>query len=833
MLADRYFAGRLAELASDGRAWGSPFALLAVGGYGRSELCPESDLDVLLVFKGRIPRQAEELSRALFFPLWDQGLDLGHGVRSVGDCVNLAKNDNQVFASLLDARFLAGDRSVFEKFKGRFRKGFSGKRSAAFMHWLEEQNLKREGEFGDSSGLLEPDLKNGLGALRDRHQLGWLAILLDFDGRSCGLNRSLSLPPFSDSEWAELERAFGFVLTSRCALHLVAGRRTDRLHFDLQPRVAELMGFRSAGTPRGRGLAVEEFLSVLHRSMSTIKTMRAAFVSEHFSGKGRLRAGTIDDGGSAWTLFERMAKTGDDLDWDARRMVRMGLEKGKINPQEPRVLERLVKIFRATHGRKAAEAMLDTGFLGTLLPEFQRVAHFIQFDDYHLRPVGIHTLETIRIAAGFLSGKDEDNGRYAEIATRIDVPEALVLAALFHDLGKGQKEHGKVGGDIAREVLTRLDSDFRPVSCSREELVEDVVFLVENHLLIPRTATRGDLSDESVIMELAGIVGTVPRLDMLYLLSVADSMATGPRAWSGWISALFAETYYKCRKLMTVGPMSEPSAVMKLLESRDRIRALARGRLDFDFVEACLDVLPPGALIRLDPEKVLEHMDIRLEFAQALERDMVHKPSPSGGLGLALVRPRETGVQGCWELTVAAKDRPGMFATLSGVLTLHGLDILSAEVFTWKDGTALDVFMVGNMPDNIYPDEVWTRVRRGILCALTGKLALELRLTEQKSSPLRLTGGGPVFEPWVTVDNDSSDFHTIVEVLAGDRLGLLYDIATALHYMEVVVHMAKITTSGGSIADVFYVREEDGRKVEDPDRVRELKETILDAVREG
>lgn len=828
-LADEYFQSRLAEIFPGitpvGRAWGSPFALVAVGGYGREELCPESDLDVLLVFKGRIPRQAEELARAVFFPLWDQGLDLGHGVRSIGDCVNLAKSDNQVFASLLDARFLAGDRDVFHRLEKKFRKLNSGRQAMSFIRWLEGLNLRREGEFGDSTSLLEPDLKNGLGGLRDRHQIGWLAILLGFGQRLCGLSGPEGLPPFSDSEWAELERAFGFVLATRCALHLVAGRRTDRLHFDFQPRVAELMGFEGGATPMRKGLAVERFLSRLHRSMSLIKAMREAFVREHFSVERRSGVRSVEDGDSAWALFEKTAETGEAPDWEALRSIRTGLEKGDIDPAGPDALERMLRIFRTPHGHEAAKAMMDTGFLGTLIPEFEKVAHLVQFDDYHLRPVGMHTLETVRKVAGFLAGRDNDD-RYAEIASELDDPKALLFAAFFHDLGKGRGDHSRVGGEIARNVLGRLKG-------IGEDVLEDTVFLVERHLLIPRTATRSDLSDESVIVDLAGKVGTVRRLDMLYLLSVADSMATGPRAWSGWVSALLAEAYFKCRKLMTLGPMSEPSAAMRILGARDKVRRLASGRLDPDFVEACLGMLPPSVPLRLEPERILEHFEIRLELEEAQGRDMVRKPSSSAGLGLALVRPRETGVQGCRELTIAARDRPGLFATLAGVLALHGLDILSAEVFTWKDGTALDVFMVGGMPDNIHEKEVWTRVRRGILCALTGKLALELRLAEQKKSPLSSVGTGPVMDPTVSVDNDSSDFHTLVEVVAGDRIGLLYDMATAMHYLDVVVHMAKITTSGGRVSDLFYVREADGRKVEDPERVAELEKTLLDAVLEG
>jgi [protein-PII] uridylyltransferase len=836
--ADRYFTARPAEL---GVACKRPFALLAVGGYGRSELCPHSDIDLLVLFAGRIPREAEALTRALCFPLWDLGLDLGHGVRSIGDCLALSRSDPQVLASLLDARFLAGDPGPWTEFQKAFGRKIGPRQARAFADWLQGQNALRESQFGDGSGLLEPDLKNGLGGLRGIHHMRWLERIFALAGQR--------LEVFNAEERVELEEAHDFLLRTRTALHLAAGRHADTLIFEHQPQVAEALGFSG---PRP-GLAVEAFLSALHRAMTRVKSMRRAMgraccperpepcrnvAPGLHTGPAGLEfqdpSALARNPALALDLFLAAARSGRDVSWQALRAVRAALPGlGRALAGRPETLAWMVELFLADtrSGQQASQVLAETGLLAAILPEFGQAADLVQFDDYHLHPLGRHTLECVRILARFLAlGSDGTDGRNApggcrwclEAAARMDSPATLLLAGLCHDLAKPLPgDHSEQGAALARSLLQRYGQP--------AEVVEDVAFLVQRHLYLPITATRRDLSQEGVLSGAAGIIGTARRLDLLALLSVADSLATGPRAWNNWTAALFAEFYFKTRKLLTEGPLSEPDATRRIVETRDRVRGLCTGRFDGTFMERSLDAMPARALQILDPESVVRHLALAARLEEALEEDRRRKPAGKGGVGVCLVEARPSTVEGCWELTVAALDRPGLFATLAGVLSLHGFNVFSAELFTWTNGAALDLFVVSEPPDSLFPGEAWARVQRSAHYALTGKLELEARLAERRNSPLA-KASRPRYRPAVHVDNAESDFYTRIEVKAGDRLGLLHDIARALHRLGLDIQLARIATSGGRIADVFYVRDAQGNgKVEDPERLRAVEQALLEA----
>lgn len=326
---------------------------------------------------------------------------------------------------------------------------------------------------------------------------------------------------------------------------------------------------------------------------------------------------------------------------------------------------------------------------------------------------------------------------------------------------------------------------------------------------------------------------TPERLDMLYLLSLADSEATGPLAWNPRAEALLSELFSKVRRLLTEGPLAEPFAPARMLSTRDRVRTKAAPLLDPVFVERCLAALPPRATLVLEPEALVRHLLLARRLQDAVAEDRTRKPGGKGGRGVVLVEACRIEAQRCFELTLAALDRPGLFATLAGAISLHQLDIHSAEIFTWADGTAMDVFLVSEPPDALFPDEAFARIGRSASYALQGKLDLEFRLAERRNSPLVRQRKGPSLAPSVQVDNRASDFHTLIEVKATDRLGLLYDIASCLSRHAVDVQLARIGTAKGRVADVFYVREPGGQKIEDPQRIAAIEADLLAAAAGG
>ncbi|WP_207262780.1 [protein-PII] uridylyltransferase [Desulfovibrio sp. Huiquan2017] len=823
-LVDQYFEDRIREAGPQRFA----FVLTAVGGYGRGRLCPGSDVDVLLLFKRRIPSGADQFIKTLLYPLWDLGLDLGHGVRTVADCVSLARKDFQVLASLMDARPLAGEAKVFEAFRASFASRVLKKSGETFAASLRDHNAARAAQYGDASALLEPELKNGLGGLRDGQQVAWLTRVLGILGRD-----ALFLP----EELARLREDQAFLNRVRTALHLAAGRKTDRLFFDLQPPTARLMGFAPrTASPGDTGLAVEFFLSRLHQAMTRIKAMREALFQEAFPARtGRPPELSIRnlDAGVGGIRFRRQsevtpdnvlgaflesARTGLPLTWGARRIIRRDPARFAAGlAGKPETLSLLVEIFLAPHCRTALDGLLETRLLPALFPPFAEVEHLIQFNDYHVHPVGRHTLATVALLSDFLRGDGEWTGK---LAVHVADPARLVLAGFFHDLGKGAPDHSEAGAVLAREMLTRYGR--------RDEIVEDVAFLVRHHLLLPKTATRRDLSDERTVSDVAATVGTTARLDMLHLLSVADSMATGPRAWSGWTSSLLGELYFKVRNLLRHGPLAEPAAARRLADARLAVLSAASDQ-DPEYVDAALRAMPPRAFLALTPEAIAGHVRLVKKLWAAVADDHMRKPSSIGGKGVNLIEAAPGRAENTFKLTIAAVDQPRLFATIAGALSLHGLNILAADIFTWKDGTAVDVFTVAEPPENLYPEEVWARVSRSVRYAMVGKLDLAARLRERGESPLNRGRGRPRLKPLATIDNRASDFYTVVEVAATDRTGFLFDMARTLAAHGLSIHLAMITTIKGRAADVFHVRTQDGQRLLDEERMAALRRDLLHA----
>lgn len=823
-LVDSYFEERLIEAGPQRFS----FVLVAVGGYGRGRLCPGSDVDVLLLFKNRISGKAEQLVKTLLFPLWDLNMDLGHGVRTIADCVSLAKKDFQVLASLLDARPLAGDAEVFEAFRKAFDAKVLRKKGHTFAQSLREHNLSRASKYGDATGMLEPEVKNGLGGLRDGQQVAWLSRVKEIMGEK---------PVFLPEELARLRDDRAFLNRVRTALHLSAGRKTDQLFFDLQPPTAKLMGFATRDAdPEAMGRGVEFFLSRLHQAMTRIKTMREAMFREGFpqplTEKPVISVRNIVAGPEGISFQSRTAVTAENvldaflesarsglpLSWSAGRIIRHDpnrFARDLIDRRE--TLSILVEIFMSPKAGPACDGLLETRLLPAIFPEFGDVEHLIQFNDYHVHPVGRHTIATIGQLTAFLHQED---GWAGEIAVRIKDPKRLILAGFFHDLAKGERHHSTAGAAMAREVLARYGRD--------EDTIKDVAFLVEHHLLLPKAATRRDLSDERVASEVAAIVGTMDRLDMLHLLSVADSMATGPRAWNNWTQSLYAELYHKVRNLLEHGPLSKPAAARKLIEARQKVLAASRD-LDTAFVEAAMDAMPTRTFLALSAPVIARHIRQVQRLWEAVAKVRIDKASNTAGDEVNIIEAERGRAKGTYRLTIAALDRTGLFATMAGALSLHGLNILAADLFTWKDGTAVDVFTVSEPPESLFAEEVWARVSRSISSALAGNLDLAARLEERRKSPLHKSRKGPVLAPLVAIDNTSSDFYTLVEVAATDRTGFLFDMARVLARYGISIHLAKITTIKGRAADVFHVRDENGQKVYDEVRLELIRRALVEA----
>jgi [protein-PII] uridylyltransferase len=766
-------------------------AVVALGGYGRELLTPGSDVDLMVLHRERRPGRIRETAERLFYPFWDAGISLGHAVRTVDQCVAGARERVDTACSLLDARLVWGDATLATAMEERVLRVLR-KDPDAFLRRLDEDAASRAARFPACTTNLEPDLKEGAGGVRDVHVVGWAAAVV---GRAEASGPDL----LTGREARALEDAEEFLVRLRSALHLETGRRGDVLHLDHQPALAEAFGFtETAGLD-----AADALMRTLFEHAREVDHARASVLDRaRRRGTGPARVALIEAPRTleaAIELFAEAAEAGgtpSPASLDA-------IERADLGPTplewSPGLLRGLLRILRmGGRGSAAFEAMDRTGLLGGLLPAWEAVRCRPQRDPYHRFTVDVHLARAAAAAADLLErpGPDPIAGRAVEAVRDRD---ALLLGALLHDIGKtGEGRHVEVGVSVAAETLERMavPGDTR----------DAVLFLVREHLLLSDTATRRDLSDQNLVLDVAARVGSPERLALLYLLTVADASATGPHAWTPWRQALIRELVAKVEHVLARGEMGTDVAV----DLEDRLRAIREllGAEEPRRVEVFLERMPRPYLLTVPPDAVARHFPVLAPALGATEVRTVAWPGD---------RP------GTHELTVVARDRPGLLARMAGSLALTGLNILAARAFTSEDGVAVDLFAVEPAFEADVDEEWWRRLRSTLRKAIEGRLSLDYRVREKRGHypPPRVS-----IPVKVKVDNRASDFFTVVEVSAPDRIGLLFDLARTFQDLELDVHLAKVATMGGRVVDAFYVRDLYGRKVEEEEHAREIERAI-------
>jgi [protein-PII] uridylyltransferase len=831
-VVDDYFLSSFAQSAVGPRMgiMHNPCALIALGGYGRSEQCVHSDIDLLFLFDQKVPPEAEELVREIIYPLWDMGLEVGHATRSIKECIQLARQDLEVFTSLLDARFVCGMSPLFHQLMERMRVKFVNIKPAKLINWLVETNQIRHKRFGDSAYRLEPNLKEGQGGLRDYHTMLWIA-RIQSDAKPA---RDLEYYGYlSHAEYQELTQSLDYVWSVRNQLHLLLGRKCDQLHLEHQTRLADAMNI-----PGFNGhLPVERLLGDLHGRMEFIKQCYGVFVYE-MEQKKRLKRknkalkvtqvpglkfnrgmlnfvspeAVVQDPMLLARIFVESAVQKAPLSAEARRLVR---EFGDlIESPAFRCAPEAVDAFEKVMARPSPEfnalgAMLETGFLMRFIPEFKAVVNRIQFDQYHLFPVAHHLLLTValikKIGADKIDGIDTlGTSIYQELRNK----KALFWAALLHDIGKcepasGHSDRGaQMAARICREKgLSAADTD-------------TVVFLVREHLLLFEIATRRDINDEETALSIAQRVGKPELLKMLFLLSIADAMATGPKAWNDWTASLMRSLFLRTLNVMEKGELVSRKAIRVIEDKKERILVAAQTLGERRAGADLMKVMSPRYLLYTPSHEISQHVGLYRQLKdQEAEHDFVWRIDKSAD--------NQTRT-----LTVCAKDRPGLLSRIAGVLTLNGIDILDARIFTWRNNIALDIFEVTPPPDLIFEEERWLRAADHLRQALADQLDLAAALERKQDghrSMKTLTRERP---QQVIIDNATSSFFTIIEVIAWNFPGLLYRVTDAIFRCRLDIWVAKSATRVDQVVDVFYVRSFDGEKVDSPEEEATICNTI-------
>jgi [protein-PII] uridylyltransferase len=779
----------LAELLDTVPMPRSTVAVLAVGGYGRGEVSPHSDVDLLLLVDDR-RRPSPESLRGLLYPLWDAGFQVGHAVCSPKEAIERAKLDLEAATSMLEARLVAGPVGLLDELTGRRR------------HWLErdgrrlarrllEVTAERHLRVERAGWVLAPDLKQDVGGLRDLHAVGWLAAV-------AGWPKPAGRP--------ELARAGELLLAVREALHGQSRRKTDRVRSDLQPAVAKALGLDGEdGTDR--------LMAAVHTAARTVEYLAAVetrALAERLLG-GPRRSGLVrrlepggirlEDGllvadptqadaaeagpGSAagdaeaevllaMRLLAARARTGRQIARPTLAWLEGAFRLPPVDTWSEPVRAAFMSMLTGPGAVGACDLLDHVGGWPVLLPEWTGVRGRVQHDPWHRYTVDGHAFAAVAQVTRLLE-QDERAARTADAAGSLD---ALYLAALLHDVGKGSGEDHSVAGELlARRALLRMGLG--------PEEVDEVALLVRHHLLLVETATRRDLDDPTVVEGVAATIASSRRLRLLHLLTVADGLATGPAAWNDWKGTLVADLAARVLHVMEQGAApgpGDPEALARRIEAARPALGGQAGRL--------LATLPDSYPSSVDPGELADELEL-----------LADPPGP----GAVRYRVDPSG-DGHGLVTVCAADRPGTLARTTGVLALHRISVLRAHAWSTSDGLALQRFAV-QAPASLR----WERLGADLDAAWAGRLAVEARL-ERKARDYRPPS--PV-EPDVRVLPDESAHSTLVEVRAGDALGLLHAIAAALGDLDLDVRVAKIDTLGDRVVDTFYVRSPWGAKLSD------------------
>jgi len=771
----------LLELLEQASAPGG-VALVALGGYGRGELLPASDVDLLILHDGSDTRSVAALAERLLYPLWDAGLSVGHGVRTGDESLALAGDRLDATTAMLDGRHLGGDRADWELLHAAIT-ATVGREPRAFADRLRADVDARRERFGAASSLLEPDLKEGVGALRDVHLLGWLQVAVGRSLEEAALIRS--------AELEAIDAASEFLVRVRSALHLQTGRATERLLLEQQPQVARDMGF----VDEPGLIAVDGLMRSVFEHTRQVEHVRSAVLDRYLRGASEaVEVDPTPEG--VLRAFAEVARERSVMPAAALDAIDRASIPSPVTWSE-RVLDAFLELLR-TGDVQAFETLDRLGVLERFLPAWTQVRARPQRDPYHRFPVDGHLLQTVAGVARLLEDPGDDHVA-AGAAEAVNDTDGVLLGALLHDIGKtGEGDHVPTGARIADETLRGM----RPEPGPRDL----AAFLVAEHLLLSDTATRRDLEDDDLIHDVAARVGAPERLAALYLLTVADAEATGPLAWTPWRATLVRELVAKVQRVFERGEVG-PGTALRLAEAEQTIRAALVDE-DPAEVDRFLLRVPSGYVSSVAPARAAR------EFALI---------SPE--LGTNEVRTLSTlgSRPGTYELTVVAADRPGLLSMIAGALTLANLSILTAQVFTTAEGLAVDRFEVEGAFETEVEEERWRSFRATIRKVIERRMSLDERV-QDKSRHYPVTRSTVPVK--VSVDNDASDFFTVIEVGAPDRIGLLFDITRTLAELRLDVHLAKVATLGERVVDAFYVRDDLGGRLEEPERVAELERAI-------
>lgn len=809
-------------------------AVVATGGYGRGLMAPESDIDLLFILPYKQTAWGEQVAEAILYCLWDMGLKVGHATRSVDESIRQARGDMTIRTAILETRFLTGDQPLYDELVARFDKDVVQGTASEFVTAKLAEREERHRRGGQSRYLVEPNVKDGKGALRDLHTLFWIA---KYVYRVRDTDELVERGVFDAQEYRSFRRCADFLWSVRCNLHFHCGRAEERLSFDLQREIAIRLGYTSHPGMQD----VERFMKhyflvakevgnltailcakledqqakpapVLSRMMARLRPTpakrRVPESDDFIVDNNRINVAAPDvfkhDPVNLIRIFRLAQKNNLAFHPDAMRDVTRSL--GLINAglrENPEANRLFMEILTSDNAEIVLRRMNETGVLGHFIRAFGKIVSMMQFNMYHHYTVDEHLIRCI----GFL--QDIERGGIEEFTLASDLmrktrPEhraVIYIATLLHDVAKGRPEdHSIAGAKVARRLCPRLG-----FSAADTELV---AWLIEEHLTMSTVAQSRDLSDRKTIENFAAVVQSVEQMKLLTILTTADIRGVGPGVWNGWKAQLLRSLYYETEPVLT-GGFSEVDRGKRLAAAHAEFR-MAFAEWPKDELDASIARHYPAYWLKVELPRKIRHA----RFVRSSEQ-AGHKLAINVGFD---------EVRGVTELTIFAADHPWLLSIIAGACASAGANIVDAQIYTTTDGRALDTISISREYDRDEDEgRRATRIGEMIEDVLEGKLRLPevvaRRTVRSKARPF-------VLEPEVTINNQWSDRYTVIEVSGLDRPGLLYELTTAISKLNLNIASAHVATFGERARDVFYVTDLLGAQLNAPTRQSAIKSAL-------
>lgn len=810
--------------------------LIATGGYGRGELAPASDIDLLFLTPLQADRKTEKVIETLLYILWDMGLTVGHATRSLRQALKSAKQDITIRTALVEARFLAGDTALFDQLMEKFDADIVKGNAIEFITMKLEERDKRHERSGSRRYMVEPNIKDGKGGLRDLHTLFWIA---RYAYRLHSIEEIIDRGVLRRSEAREFSYAQRFLWSVRCHLHLRAGREDDRLTFDAQMDIAPLLGFANRQglsgverfmrryylAARAVGNLTRIFCSAFAADFTpTTRTLLSRFMKRKVPKPFEVDAGRLTLSQDArftknpalmMQMFCIAQENGVDIHADILRKMHRNLKLVDADYRaDPEINRGFLDILTSRQSpERVLRLMNESGFIGKFLPDFGRIVAMMQFDMYHSYTVDEHTVFAMGILNGIETGALADIAPVAtEAAREITLRRELYVAMLLHDIAKGRGgDHSILGAEVARSVCPRLGLS--------DDETETVAWLVRYHLLMSETAFRYDLNDPMTINNFAREVQSPERLNLLLVLTVADIRAVGPNVWNGWKAALMRELYARAMAVLR-GENADEAMQMIAREAKSALDArLEADDWNNDDINQHLGSFYPSYWTSFDAESLHRHAEMC--------RDHLAENK------LLSISLNPDNARNATEVVIMTADDAGLFSRIAGGVAALGYNIVDARITTRKDGVTLDALWIQDQHKQAItdPGEI-AEIRKGLTKTLKGLLdideAVERRHRQTPSRIRRIAAPARVL-----VNNTASKNHTVIEINGKDAPGLLYRITRKMADLGVQIQMASVSTYGDRVVDVFYIKDGFGLKLTSESRIETLQRALLEVLRES